>query len=211
MGRERLTRSAAGNYSPTTAMPRIVLFTGHRIDAPGRPQPRFPAAGEAEARRMIERAVRAEVGAAGEAPNGIAGGASGGDILFHEVCAELGIPTSMYLALPRDEYVRASVEDAGADWVERFDRLYGGLDPVFLADATGLPGWLAEDGGYDVWQRSNLWMLHEALEQSGGDLTLIALWNGETGDGPGGTDDMVKRAKGRGARFVHLDARQLVG
>jgi hypothetical protein len=53
-------------------------------------------------------------------------------------------------------------------------------------------------------------MLHSALDISKGNLTLIALWNGEAGDGPGGTEDMVKRATDRGATFIHLDARELV-
>jgi hypothetical protein len=41
-------------------------------------------------------------------------------------------------------------------------------------------------------------------------LTLIALWNGAAGDGPGGTADMVRRAQDRGARFIHLDAMRLL-
>jgi hypothetical protein len=36
------------------------------------------------------------------------------------------------------------------------------------------------------------------------------LWNGATGDGPGGTEDMVDRAKDRGATFIHVDARKLL-
>ena len=36
-------------------------------------------------------------------------------------------------------------------------------------------------------------------------LTLIALWNGKTGDGPGGTEDMVKRAEAQGAKSLRLD------
>ena len=53
---------------------------------------------------------------------GISGGASGGDILFHEVCEELNIPSQMYLVLPRNDYVKASVADSGPGWIERFDR-----------------------------------------------------------------------------------------
>ena len=44
---------------------------------------------------------------------GIAGGANGGDILFHEVCHELGIPTHLYLAMPSGLYVTKSVRKAG--------------------------------------------------------------------------------------------------
>jgi hypothetical protein len=54
---------------------------------------------------------------------GIAGGASGGDILFHEICAELGIPTRLLLALPRDPFIEESVAPAKGDWTKRFDRL----------------------------------------------------------------------------------------
>ena len=53
-------------------------------------------------------------------------------------------------------------------------------------------------------------MLHNALDISKDNLTVIALWNGEVGDGPGGTEDMVKRARARGATFNHLDTRKLI-
>jgi hypothetical protein len=79
-----------------------------------------------------------------------------------------------------------------------------------LSESERLPRWLRAKPVYDIWQRSNLWMLHNALFLSRDHLTLIALWNGATGDGPGGTEDMVNRAKMRGATFVHLDARKLL-
>ncbi len=63
---------------------------------------------------------------------GLTGGASGGDILFHEVCEELNIPSEMYLVLPKNDYVKASVADSGPDWVERFDRLCTKLKPKIL-------------------------------------------------------------------------------
>jgi hypothetical protein len=40
-------------------------------------------------------------------------------------------------------------------------------------------------------------------------MTLIALWDGEAGDGPGGTEDMVNLAKERGARVVHLNTKEI--
>jgi hypothetical protein len=141
---------------------------------------------------------------------GISGGASGGDILFHEVCEELKIPSQMYLVLPKNDYIKASVGDSGPDWVERFNRLYDKLRPKVLSDSDRLPRWLRAKRDYNLWQRSNLWMLHSALHISQEHLTLIALWNGSSGDGPGGTEDMVKRAMDRGATFIHLDARKLI-
>ena len=195
---------------------RVLLFTGHRVDAEdrvaqGKP-PRFPAAAEPEARRMIAEAVRRELAAAGGEVVGIAGGASGGDILFHEVCAELGIKTQLYIIGSRDAFVRASVQDGGATWVERFDRLWGRLPSRVLGNSQGsldLPRWLRPARDYSVWERNNRWMLNNALVYGASRVTLLALWNGEAGDGPGGTKDMVETARERGAKYVPLDARPL--
>ncbi len=192
------------------APPRVILFTGHRIDAPDRAKPRFPAAKEAQARAMIVEALTNIKAKNDGKLLGISGGASGGDILFHEVCEELDIPTQMYLVLPRNDYVKDSVADGGSGWVERFDRLYDKLKAKVLSDSDRLPRWLRAKKDYSIWTRSNLWMLHNALAISQDHLTLIALWNGATGDGPGGTEDMVNRAKDRGATFIHLDTRKLV-
>lgn len=210
----------------TTGPPeRVLLFTGHRVDAPGREAPRFPRTPEAEAkaRAMIREAVEAELadarGRAGEAAAppvvGIAGAASGGDVLFHEVCRDLGIPSEVYLALPRDRYVEKSVADSGPEWVRRFDRLHEELPVRVLGEGTGLPRWLrgaAKAAEYSVWQRSNLWMLEAALEAApdAGRLTLIALWDGRAGDGPGGTAHMIESARARGARTIVLDAGELL-
>src|SRR5215208_3524988 len=94
--------------------PHVLLFTGHRIDPPGRKKARFPADKEDAARLAIKDAVEEELArAGGGGVIGVAGGASGGDVLFHDVCAESGIPTTLHLALPRDEYVKESVQDGG--------------------------------------------------------------------------------------------------
>jgi hypothetical protein len=41
-------------------------------------------------------------------------------------------------------------------------------------------------------------------------VTLIVLWDGKGGDGPGGTADMVRLAESRGVRVVRLDATRLI-
>jgi Tetratricopeptide Repeats-Sensor len=188
---------------------RTLLFTGHRIDAADRKNPRFPADKEDVARAAIRDAVAAELAHPGGIEIGLAGGASGGDILFHEVCAELGVPTQLMLGLPRREFVVASVAPAGPRWIERFDRIYDKPNRRELSDSAELPRWLRGKPDYGVWQRNNLWMLHNALARGPRRTTLIALWDGGKGDGPGGTEDMVAKAELRGAKKVHLDTRPL--
>ena len=74
-----------------------------------------------------------------------------------------------------------------------------------------MPAWLAKKKDYSIWQRYNLWMLNNALAEGGENVTLIALWNGQEGDGPGGTEDLVWRAKERHARVVILETKKLFG
>ncbi len=206
---EIIGQSAA---TPKEKPERVLLFTGHMIDAPDRKKPRFPAAKEPVARDKIKEKVGAELKLAGGLACGIAGGSNGGDILFHEVCQELGIRTELYLALPEEKYIATSVQAAGPEWVERFNRLCEHLPKRVLAESRELPRWLREKPDYGIWQRNNLWTLHNAVAQAGGkNVTLIALWDGEEGDGPGGTKDMVEKARERGAKTIIFDTKQLFG
>jgi tetratricopeptide (TPR) repeat protein len=207
---------------------RVLLFAGHMIDAPGREHPRFPADGEAVARERIRAAVVREMESGAGVASGYAGGASGGDLLFHEVCAELGIPTRLYLAVPPQDYVGRSVRSAGPQWVERFWRLYNERSQQqqvrVLSEATNvqdssdyLPAWLRSKPGYNIWQRNNLWMLFNALDEacdptsSDPNVTLVALWDGRTGDGPGGTEDLVEKVEHLGARCEVINTKELFG
>jgi hypothetical protein len=189
--------------------PHVLLFTGHRIDSTTRETPRFPADKEEVARLAIKDAVSKEQERVDGQMIGIAGGASGGDILFHEVCTELQIPTNLYLAMPRDEYVRESVRDGGTQWVDRFDELYERLPRRELGESKELPRWLQSKPDYTVWQRNNLWMLYNAMALGSRYVTLIALWDGEAGDGPGGTKDMVNKAEESAAKTIILPTRDI--
>ena len=90
------------------------------IDAADRKEARFPPRAEGAARAAIRRRCYNSAMRGGTPMVGIAGGASGGDLLFHEVCAELGVATRLRLALPVEEFIATSVAPAGEGWVARF-------------------------------------------------------------------------------------------
>jgi hypothetical protein len=189
---------------------RILLFTGHRIDSASRAKPRFPANMEGVAREAIRSAVAQERDFASGSILGIAGGANGGDILFLEVCDELGIDTKMLLALPENQFIEASVDNEDKSWLRRFHaQLKKHPSTPVLAGSPELPNWLHFKRGYDIWQRNNLWLLSEALSLRARNLTVIALWDGEGGDGPGDTENIVNLARWQGARIVRLDTKML--
>jgi len=190
---------------------RVLLFTGHMVDAPDRKTPRFPPTpgAEAEARRLIRASVEGEQHLEPGSIVGIAGGACGGDILFHEICQELGIETRLFLALPPAEFSAISVQQGGKSWVERFNVLWRRLVPRVLAEREELPAWLRGRKGYNIWQRNNLWMLFNALAIDARSLTLIALWDDGPSDGPGGTSDLVRQVTTRGHKVDRLPAERL--
>ena len=180
-------------------MKHFILFTGHMIDAKDRPQPRFPADKEEQVRQKIyERVSHQKKIAKGEL-EGIASGACGGDILFHEVCEALEIPTEVYLALPPEEFKKKSVSFAGRNWEERFDKLTCNKTiHVLPSDRNAEPG-------PNVYELTNEWMLDAALSSGGHNMSLIALWDGGGGDGKGGTEHMVNMAKEQGAEVEVID------
>ncbi len=205
----------AASRAPQAPPDRVLLFTGHMVDAPDRDpaKARFPRTPQAEAmaRGLIEEALKKEL-QPGENVFGIAGGACGSDILFHEVCEALGVPTRLYLALPARQFQVASVQRGGPEWVDRYQKLCERLPLSVLQDTEAMPDWLAEKHDYDIWQRNNQWMMFHALATTARRLTLIALYNPERdADGPGGTAHLVNLAKRWGFKSIELDARKLLG
>jgi len=213
--------------SQEPAHKRVLLFAGHMIDAPDRETPRFPADKELAAREKIKQAVLKEMNIGAGVGVAYAGGANGGDILFLEVCAELGIETRLYLAVQPQIYVTKSVDKGGPQWVKRFWDLHAAhaarnqirilssqTEPA-RNDVEYLPAWLRDKPHYNIWQRNNLWMLFNALtegcDEKSGDpnLTLIALWDGKEGDGPGGTGHLVEKVRNLGARCEIIDTKEL--
>ncbi len=221
---------------------RILMFVGLRVDdaivvaqtsaaADRKPHPidparwsghGFPPSSVAAARAAILAAIDAEIALKDEGIAqtdivfGLAAGANGGDLLFHEACKERGIPTRMCLALPRAQYVGQYVAPAGSEWVERFSAMYRHVrslpgrsepdaphigEPVsYFTDTTEMPRWLHGKAFYNVGRRNSLWMLQHAISAAAElgedtEITLLAVWNEESSEGGfGGIGDIVRAA-----------------
>ena len=73
-----------------------------------------------------------------------------------------------------------------------------------LGETKELPRWMRELRDYDVWQRTNIWLLQEGLATGARSVVLVALWDGKSGDGPGGTKHLVELAPRHGVTTVPL-------
>ena len=92
----------------------------------------------------------------------------------------------MVLPFTPEEFERASVRGVpGADWVERFRRLWRETAQEDR-EIMDLP---QNDEAYAA---CNARIIRRARERGG--FHLIALWDGKVSDGPGGTADLVKQA-----------------
>jgi hypothetical protein len=185
------------SFPPAKSSDAVLLFSGHLIDAPGRFDPRFPPSLEEAAKKAIERAI-AEIGPT----SAIASAARGGDILFHEACRAKGIQTTIVLPLPEAEFVRLSVSGAsGGHWEERFRTLMSDSGPaqIIQLDSTHSSNPF-RDGNYAMLELAKM---HDPMP------TLLALWNGQNGDGPGGTADMVDAIQRMGGRVVIIEPSSL--
>ena len=187
------------------ATPRqVLLFSGHRVDQPGRMPPRFPPA-------LVEPAAAA-IGAAldrlGAGPLDLAltQGASGGDLLFAEACLARSVPLQLMQPEPEAAFIAHSVVgSAGSnDWPARYRAVRAQLtEPphVLPADPTS---------PLDPLERCNLWLLAAALAHGAQRLRFVCLWNGAPlGDGPGGTAHLVHEVMRHTRHMVWIDLRTL--
>jgi hypothetical protein len=167
-------------------MTHVVLVSGHLTDAADRavarfPQHRVPWVADQVGRTFDEWGV-------GPANTVICGGARGADIIGAEAGVARGAALVLCLALPPGEFERRSVDLAGTDWRERFRRLLAVADVRVLGD---VPAREAPDDDA-VFARTNRWMVDLARHLDPYPRAVI-VWNGDPGDGPGGTADLATR------------------
>jgi len=184
-------------------MPRVVVFSGHMMDRPGRTEPRFPPGAEpAVAKALAERLETLQAGF------GYAGAAAGGDLLFHEAMRARGGEVSVVLPYPETEFIEDSVATvAGPRWAERFaSALTGAADVMVATGGRFVLGGVLHQYANDLM----LGMGVIRAAELGTAVHPLVLWNGEPGDGPGGTASAVRDWKGRGYPVEIIDLKALV-
>lgn len=166
-------------------IPKILLFAGHMIDQPGRPQPRFP--------QELEKRVRMEIAARlKKYPDkiGYSGAACGSDILFLEEMLKQKSEIYIVLPFPREEFQKTSVDIVpGADWMKRFRRVLKQAARVIVASEYRVSGGLV---AYEFSNRMQDGLSRLRAQILDTEMIPLVVWNGLSGDGPGGTASMVK-------------------
>jgi tetratricopeptide (TPR) repeat protein len=185
---------------------QVILFSGHMVDAPDRRVPRFPPDKEGIAAQKIAEALDSL--SAGKDDLALCQAAAGGDLLFLEACQQRGVRCQVLLPLAEPEFIEKSIlQSANGDaWRARYFRVKQQLQaPIrVMPDELGpLPR------AVDPFERCNLWLLYTTLAWGVDKARFICLWNGEGGDGPGGTEHLYKEVKERTGQVTWIDTRKL--
>ncbi len=161
----------------------MIIFTGHMIDHPDRPEPRFPDTIADDVSARIEEAIKTIHPAIG-----FTSASCGADILFIEAMERLGHKVVIYLPFDSDDFVKTSIAFAGEDWVNRFNRIIEEHDIRYL---TG-EGYLGNDFLFDFLGKVLFGMaiLHADLHH--GDAHLLGVINSRSGGLTGGSHDIIK-------------------
>jgi CheY-like chemotaxis protein/tetratricopeptide (TPR) repeat protein len=179
---------------------RVVVFAGHMIDQPGRPCPRFPAQLEKPVSAAIEQRLQKL-----DAGFGYSSAACGADILFLEamLARRRGAEVHVVLPFPPSEYRKTTVDIIpGADWGIRFEKVLKQASDVRMAAEQKL-----EEGSVP-YEYANI-LLHGLAgahaAQLDAELAPLAVWDGQPGDGPGGTASIVARWRALGLKLEPID------
>jgi len=183
---------------------RVLLFSGHMIDASDRPEPRFPPDKEPIAARAISEKL-SQLGA-GQDDLGLCGGACGGDLLFAEAALNLGLRLEIRIPFPEPIFLQKSVTFAGEQWRERYSAVNKNSRTRLLVMPDEL-GPLPKNA--NPYERNNVWQLYSALAQGPEKVNFLCLWNGKGGDGPGGTKHMHDEVNKRSGLVYVLDTTTL--
>ena len=183
---------------------KVFLFSGHMIDAPERATARFPEKKEPLAADAIRNQLTALQ--AGPEDLAICGGACGGDLIFAEAALELKLHLQVHIPFEIPTFLQNSVSFAGHNWQERFYHVKQNPNTTLFVMPDELGPLPVNASPYE---RNNLWQLYTALSWGAEKVHFICLWDGKSGDGPGGTKHMLDAVKQRSGQVYVLDTQTL--
>jgi class 3 adenylate cyclase/tetratricopeptide (TPR) repeat protein len=185
----------ADTYDNSLPLPRVIVFSGHMIDAADRNPPRFPASQEP----AVAAALRAEL-AAVDGGIGFSSAACGADILFLEAMLERGGTIHVVLPWSGEQFVKTSVEFAGGNWRERFDKVLECAASVRVLGELYMPGSAL---GFEYCNLTMNGLARIYARSLDLELMPMAVWDGMRGS-PGGAGSFVRywRTQGISTRVV---------
>lgn len=176
---------------------RVSVFAGHRLDRARSDMPRFPRDATGALKQKLRKAIT-DLGI----DIGIASGADGSDILFHECMMELGRSSTVVLPYPAELFRSRINENAGPVWAERFDAVMDGADRVEIASISRLSS--ESSALYRFCSDFMLGLSMDVVRQYDAELSPIVVWDGRDAPLGGGTSYLVSRLRELGVKPLRI-------
>jgi class 3 adenylate cyclase len=185
-------------------MPRVVVFSGHMIDRPGRAVPRFPAELEPFVAAEIKRHVDAL-----DVRFGYASAACGSDILFLEAVAARGGEVNVVLPYELERFMTDSVcLEKGSTWEARLHALLARENTRLIVASQGDVQDVGVSNEYA--NQFTFGLAGIRAFQMRTELAALTVWDGRPGDGLGGTASAVARWRASGIQAVVVDLAEML-
>ena len=206
---DRQLGSTGGEPADDEHPRRVILFAGHRIDDGNHDDPNLALLDDEVRTKAVIRSELETLLDGERRIEAFAAATPGANILFHEVCRELGVQSTLCLPVRKKAYARSAFGTLD-DWKARFLDLARDRSILELSGTSGLPAWL-EQSGVDQWERGNRWVVEHGLTRRADTVHLLALWDGAESIRSGDADHMVALARESGVINVQIiDAKQLL-
>ncbi|NWF64076.1 MAG: hypothetical protein HXY38_07200 [Chloroflexi bacterium] len=186
--KEEIRHASAGDTSNITQSDRpgskatggrALIITGYMVDYSGKDKKSFPPEKESDIRHEIRKRVE-KFNPTPQDRAFLAGLSAGSEIIFAEVCAELGMKVKVFLPHTEAAYTRRFITPAGQDWQKRFYDLRNNplVDDIYQIEHLG-----QYKDGDNIYERNGRWAIYSALGRVGVDnMRMIAVANEFIGD-----------------------------
>lgn len=177
----------------------LLVHSGNRIDLPDRRVVRFPSSQVPVVRARVARLL-----ATLQPSDVVSAAAAGADLIVLEEAISHGINAHVVLTIARDQFVKQSVNDAGPDWVARFEAV---VDHVSTVEGCSMTE--SDDAPGEQWYLAAHDQLLARAEVLAAGRAIAALTvrppEGEVP--PSVTDNFAARAERMGLLVLSVDPR----
>ncbi len=167
-------------------MPRIVIFSGHRIDAPDRESPRFPNSSVTSVAKAVSEKIedwKPLIAYASAAP--------GADLIFCEAVIDSGSELRLVLPFDLENFRNYLKECSDETWLQRFERVINRATSVVVASYGEYREEIQGPAVYDFVNCIVLGLARLEAQFLEAPLHTMAVWDGLRTPVVGGTADCV--------------------